>query len=211
MTLGPHLDVHPDDFPKQHPMVGQIKAVLPKDHPENPTGTFTVYNVEAYEGFSSGPRGFENVPVLGQMAAGDIEIEITYSVGQYVMMGFRNGDPNLPFIMGAFPWHDTDIAHSTGEGPRIRVKANGALITVTKDGDISLAPASGRTLYLGGETADATMKRLVHEEFISALASLFTSATVSFGDGGTALKTYMAANLNASLITANTTDSTKGT
>lgn len=211
MTLGRHLDVHPDDYPKQFPMIGRIKAVLPKDHLENPTGAFTVYNVEGYEDFTAGPRGFENVPVLGQMAAGDIEIEITYSVDQYVMLGFRNGDPNLPFVMGPFPWHDTSVAHSTGEGPQIRVKANGALLTVTKDGDISLTPASGRTLYLGGETTDATMKRLVHEQFITVLSSLFTSATVVPNDGGAALKSYMATNLNASVVTANTTDSTKGT
>lgn len=193
------------------PCIGKIKSVLPKDHTGNPTGTFTTYDATVFFQWPGVSHDFEGLPALGQMAGGSIEIEVVYSVGQYVLVGFVEGNQNRPYIMGAWPWHDSAVAHSDGEGPRLKIRANGAEITITKNGDVEIDPASGRTLYLGGDAADASMKRLLHEQFVGTLSGLFSSAPVTPADGGAAMKTYMASNLNAALTTANTTDTTKGT
>lgn len=202
MTLGRHLENHWGDWPITLPMVGRIKAVLAKDHPDNPTGTYTLYNVEVYEEFMAGPRDYEHVPALGQMASGGVEIELTYEIDQYVLVGFRAGNETLPYIVNTFPWHDTEAAHTVASGPHVKLRARGATITITNDGDISLEPASGRTLFLGGDTADATMKKLMTEEMISVFNG-HTHTSPAGGSTGTP-STPLSAGSHA-------TDTTKGT
>lgn len=206
-----HLDVHYSDFPRAFPCIGTIKAIKPKDHANNPTGTFTVYDLTVHLQWPPINHDYEDVPALGQMAAGGVELEITYVVDQTVVVLFLEGDPNRPAILCPFPSHDTAVAHAAGEGPRIRVLANGAEILIDKDGNIVLGPKSGQFVYLGGESTDVTMKRLLHEQFVSTLSGIFTGAAVAAGDGGATLKGNIASALNASVATANSTDNVKGT
>lgn len=223
-----HLDTHFDYFPRAWPIIAQVKAVVVATDDRNPTQAYTLYDVAAYPGRPSTTVWFELVPALHQFAGGTSEQEDPYEVGQQVMLGFRDGDPNLPFIFGAFPDLDTSVEMDASEQPRTRYVRRGVTLTVDKNGnaEVSLAstrslkikdnagvtlleiinPGGGYEVHLGG---DSFVLRLLTENFVSALNALFAGVVIVPGDGGAAIKTALTTGLNAALTTANSTAITK--
>lgn len=231
--MNDHLDVHYDDMPRAFMQVGEITEVFCKDHPKNEGGSVTLYQVTLYQQWPSTVGVVSDaVPALGQMAGGAIEYECPYLKGQLVEVGFTAGDINRPIILGAFPRVSGDsktaIAQTQAEHPRPKFNINGVSFVIDKDGDFKLDLAEGKSIvikdsagnvlfeiiktggsyevHLGG---DLGLKRLITEDIVGALASVFTSAAVFTGDGGSMLKKNVAAALNATFATATSTSIVK--
>ena len=188
--LDSHLEKmsHPTDYPAVYAEVGEVKAARTKDAAGSLVDTFTTYDVTVFfqqQGVYY-PVDFEFVPVLGQFAAGDIEVEVDLLPGQKVVVGFLGGDLNRPYIQGAFPGHATTVARVESDGARVRIKANGAEVMIDNNGNISCVPKSGAELTLAGALGDAGLKKLIHEGFISAFNShTHTGVTTGPGVSGT--------------------------
>lgn len=195
-----HLDVHYSDYPRIWPCIGQIKAVKAKDHANNTTGTFTLYDLTVHMQWPPTNHDYENVPAAGQMAGGAVELEITYAVDQYVLVGFVEGDPNRPYIQQPWPYHNTAVSHAEGEGPRVRLTCNDTVVTIDNSGgvDIQLKASAqmrwldsngtvlarileGGSIDLGGVSG---LKQLMTEDMIN-IFNTHTHTGVTAGMGAT--------------------------
>ncbi len=220
-----HLDIHYTDTPVAFDEVGKVAAVLCKDHPQNPTGNITLYDVTIYPQKPSLGVTLPAVQILGQMSGQD-EGEDPLSVKDWVVVRFLGGDAERPYIAGRWQNQETTaVAQTTAQHPRTRIIRRGVAWEVDKDGKSSLQlkedqsfklldsngavllevidSGGGYQVHLGG---NAGLLRLLTENFVGALSSAFTAAAVTPNDGGATLKGNMATALNAALTTANSTD-----
>lgn len=224
-----HLDTHYSYFHQAWPMLGKVGAVIPADDPSNITGAFTLYDVTVYGTRPTTTAELTMVPLLGQCAGGSREKEDPLPVGTHVLVGFREGDPNLPFIWDVFPSVDTAIAQTVATAPHSKDTTRGYVEETDKDGNhtitlaaqksIKVKDSAGVTLlevihtgatyevHLGG---DGGLKRLMTEDMVAALSSLFSAVIIVPGDGGAALKTALTTGLNGAFTTANSTVTAKG-
>lgn len=176
------------------PVCGVVKAVLPKDHPQNTVGAFTLYIVEIY------PQAplcmsleLRPCPFLGSLAGHGIEVEIPLLVGQSVVVDFLDGDTERPFVVGAYPEIEPDapgIAESVEEHPKVSIRANGTTITIKKNGDLLVTLADGKAIQFqdhtgaalasvgsGALAVAAPLKALLTEVLLDTLKAQFDSHT----------------------------------
>lgn len=228
MTIDPHLDIHYTDEPIAFDEIGKVVAILAKDHAQNPTGTITLYDVETYFQKPSLLITLPAVQILGQMSGGD-ELEDPLSVGDFVVVRFLGGSVERPYVAGRWQSQEsTAVAQAQTDHPRTRIIRRQNILTVDKNGDAELQmapsrslkvknsggtilleivdPGTGYEVHVGGDTG---LLRLLTENFVGALATIFTSSAVAPGDGGATLKTNMATALNAALTAANSTSTAR--
>lgn len=187
MGLDPHLDVHPNDFPIQLPVVGEVTAVLAKDSTENPSGEITLYQVDVFLGMPAMVVSLPFVPVLGQMSGGNNEQEDPLLVGQKVVVAFLEGDPNRPYIQGKwFDAQNTNVAQATADHPKCNWKRNGLQVTIDSAGDAVLSLAEGKKLSIkdsgGNVLFEITKASGVYKVLLggdSGLRKLVTSDLIS--------------------------------
>lgn len=150
-----HLDVHPDDYPIMMPMVGKVTAVFAKDHPENPSGEITLYQVDVYPQSPAMTVSLPFVPAKGQLTGGANEQEDPLLVGQAVIVAFLEGDPNRPYIDGR--WFDggsTELAETNSEHPKVSWTRNGVGVFVAKNGTFDLYLAEDQSFILRDSDAN---------------------------------------------------------
>lgn len=160
-----HVDVHRRDYPPQLPVLGEVTAIYPKDHPQNPTGKITLYQVKGLLQEPAMPVTIgNNVPYAGQSAGFDHEKESPLVVGQRVIVLFLEGDPQRPVILDTFPYvgpKSTPVAAQTNdEAPQERAIANGVDVVTTKDGDTTLTLAEDRSLTVKDSSGSVVIKLL---------------------------------------------------
>lgn len=209
-----HLDIRPDDFPAQMMALGKITAVYAKDHPQNITGKITTYQVEVMlqrPALVSIPSG--QMTAQGQFGGSGCEYEAPFLVGQMVSVGFYEGDSNRSVILGAFADIDgTQVAQTETQHPRFRWDWKGIQVEVTKNGAPSIQLPSGQQLEVRNSNGDVLLvvkedgsiqlggttglDNLLKKSFVSALATIFTNAAVTPGDGGAVLKSNVATALS---------------
>jgi len=143
-----HLDTSWEDYPPVLPMVGKVVNVLCYDDPRNPTGKITLYDVEIYQQQPSTIHLIEAVPYCGQLAGGANESEDPLLVGQLVDVVYSEGNPNRPLILGPRfdREHNTSVAQTTAEHPRVKHRRNGVDLEIDKNGKLTLRLASNQSM-----------------------------------------------------------------
>lgn len=230
-----HVDVHRRDYPPQLPVLGEVTAIYPKDHPQNPTGKITLYQVKGLLQEPAMPVTIgNNVPYAGQSAGFDHEKESPLVVGQRVIVLFLEGDPQRPVILDTFPYvgpKSTPVAAQTSaEAPQERAIANGVDVVIDKEGNASVQLADGKAftvkdsnggvlvklvksggsyeVQLGGSSG---LEKLLQAKFVDALNIAVNTAVIVPNDGGAALKAAILGGLTGSVRDANSTTVTKAT
>lgn len=226
-----HLDIHWSDFPSALDVIGKITAVWLPDNPKNPTGNITLYQVK---GLLQRPKHAvlisDYVPHAGMQGGGPIEKEVPLTVGQHVVVGFFEGDPNRPYIKDTYipKQQNTNIQQTEDTYPQPTWLTNGVGLHVTKDGNAKIDLARGRSLLvrdhngdtiiqikdnngtyeidLGGNTG---LKKLMTEDLITALRGIWSGVTPVPNDGGAAIKTAFTLALSDAFRDANSTSVTK--
>jgi phage baseplate assembly protein V len=131
-------------------------------------GVLAGETIDKAEHFQS--YGFSSVPLAGAEA----------------VVIFPNGDRSHPLVVGVSDRRYRIVGSQPGE---VTVYNNtGASMTMTKDGDIVVTPAPGRSIKLGDAAASAGAALLSE---LSSLKSLFATWTPVAGDGGASLKTVI--------------------
>jgi hypothetical protein len=145
-----HLDDHPANYPEQWPCRGEIMAVYEKDHEMNLSEEITLYQVKAH--FTRPCMSVvlaSPVPLLGDSAGFGNERTRTLSVGQMIILGFAEGDPQLPYIVNTFPRvhvvNQPITVPTEAEGSTDDDVFNGFRQTTDKDGNRRIAMAEGKT------------------------------------------------------------------
>lgn len=184
MGLPEHLF---DQMLAQHPrpVLGKVCGV----HHGTDANPLTLYDVEVWPqtaGFT-GSFQFNRVVFLGQQAGGVIEKNVPLVVGQKVALEFAEGDYNRPVILGTWGDKTTTLRSEAGKHPQADWKINGLLVSVEKDGDVTLQLPESKTIIVkdkdgnqvvkvteGGvvELGDGTLRRLVDERIVAAIHGL---------------------------------------
>jgi len=154
-----HLDVHPDDFPVMLPTVGDVTGVYPKDHPENPSGEITLYQVTLQIQFPATEYVLPFVPAAPNLSGGAIDGEDPFLVGQSVLVNFIEGDPNRPFIQSR--WFDggaTEIAQTLTEWPKWHKQINGVDFWVNKIGGVYAQLTGTQPLVVMDESSNVLLE-----------------------------------------------------
>ena len=152
MSIEPHLDVHPFDFRRAHPIVGVVKNVVCKDDPRNEWGEMTLYDVAAFIQWPPTSVDLEMIPYLGQMAGGANCSEDPLLIGQRVEIGFMEGDENRPCIRAIFPSNEPVFAQTIAEHPHVRHLRNGTLVDIDKTGNAAITLADGASFRVKDNT-----------------------------------------------------------
>mgnify|MGYP000569059484 CR=1 FL=1 len=192
-----HLDIGFEDFPSQMMAIGKVTAVFAKDHAQNITGKITTYQVEIMlqrPALVSIPSG--QMTAQGQFGGGGCEYERPFTVGQFVSVGFFEGDGNRAVILGAY----ADIAGTQGaqteaQHPRFRWDWQGTQVEVSKDGAASVQIPSGQQLEIQDSSGSVLLvvkedgsiqiggtvglDKLLRKAFGTSLASAFTAAAAT--------------------------------
>lgn len=214
-----HLDTHYSYFHQAGPMLGKIGAVIPSDDPRNITGAFTLYDVTVYGTRPTTTAELTMVPLLGQCAGGSREKEDPLPVGTYVMVGFREGDPNLPFIWDVFPSVDTAIAQTVATAPHSKDTTRGYVEETDKDGNHTITLATQKSLKIkdsGGNTlleviytggayeihlgGDSGLQKLMTEAMITAY-NTHTHGGVTVGAGTSGVPTALLSSSHTTTVT----------
>lgn len=219
-NLPEHCNVNWEDRDPQLVVDGKITGVYYVDHERNPysepssptTSSVICYQVTTEARRPYGQTVLEFVTVSGQLTGIEAWDQVdVLPLGLGVKVQFTEGDEQRPVIASTEWDFNSKLLHNKADGPKTVTVRRGARDEIDKDGQRSLASASGQQLNLGAMSGDGDLKRLMKEDMVGALVlAMSQAATVSADPGVQAFVADLAIRLNTAWITSNSTTAIKG-
>lgn len=139
----------------------------------------------------SGPvNGEDNVlhPAgkIRKNTAGEVgtQTPATSTDGDRVAVAFLEGSRSQPVILGVFRHPDATYGATEADGERRLIAHNGAFVEIDKDGNVRVAPAPGKDVFIGdkGATENLVLGQKF-KQFASDLIDALLAATYPTGVG----------------------------